>query len=69
MRKIFRFKAQSFDHQIRLFDIAAAYAFHLAEAQAFVDGNKRVAAAAEYLQGSAAKLGDPDIQMIENEGD
>ena len=24
-----------------LFDIAAAYAFHLAEAQAFVDGNKR----------------------------
>jgi death-on-curing protein len=28
-----------------LFDIAAAYAFHLAEAQAFVDGNKRVAIA------------------------
>src|SRR5882724_6467373 len=26
-----------------LFDIAAAYAFHLAEAQAFVDGNKRTA--------------------------
>ena len=24
-----------------LFDIAAAYAFHLAEAQAFIDGNKR----------------------------
>jgi death-on-curing protein len=24
-----------------LFDIAAAYAFHLAQAQAFVDGNKR----------------------------
>lgn len=29
-----------------LFDIAAAYAFHLAEAQAFLDGNKRVAVAA-----------------------
>jgi death-on-curing protein len=26
-----------------LFDIAAAYAFHLAEAQAFLDGNKRTA--------------------------
>jgi prophage maintenance system killer protein len=25
--------------------IAAAYAFHLAESQAFVDGNKRTAAA------------------------
>jgi death on curing protein len=24
-----------------LFDIAAAYAFHLAQAQAFIDGNKR----------------------------
>ncbi|MBI3875074.1 MAG: type II toxin-antitoxin system death-on-curing family toxin [Verrucomicrobia bacterium] len=29
-----------------LFDIAAAYAFHLAESQAFIDGNKRTAAAA-----------------------
>ena len=29
-----------------LYDIAAAYAFHLAEAQAFLDGNKRVAVAA-----------------------
>jgi death-on-curing protein len=25
-----------------LFDVAAAYAFHLAEAQAYIDGNKRV---------------------------
>lgn len=32
-----------------LFDIAAAYAFHLAESQAFVDGNKRVAAAAALV--------------------
>ena len=28
-----------------LFEIAAAYAFHLAEAQAFLDGNKRMAIA------------------------
>ena len=26
-----------------LFDVAAAYAFHLAESQAFLDGNKRTA--------------------------
>jgi death-on-curing protein len=32
-----------------LFDIAAAYAFHLAEAQAFVDGNKRVGAGAALI--------------------
>jgi death-on-curing protein len=30
------------------FDIAAAYAFHIAEAQAFLDGNKRAAAAAAF---------------------
>jgi death-on-curing protein len=29
-----------------LFDVAASYAFHLAEAQAFLDGNKRTAAGA-----------------------
>jgi death on curing protein len=29
-----------------LFEIAAAYAFHIAEAQAFLDGNKRTAVAA-----------------------
>lgn len=29
-----------------LFDVAAAYAFHIAEAQAFLDGNKRTAVAA-----------------------
>lgn len=31
-----------------LFDIAAAYAFHIAEAQAFLDGNKRTAVAAAF---------------------
>ncbi len=29
-----------------LFDIAAAYCFHIAQAQAFIDGNKRTAVAA-----------------------
>lgn len=33
------------DLHITIFDKAAAYAFHLAEAQSFVDGNKRVALA------------------------
>ncbi len=32
-----------------LFDIAAAYAFHIAESQAFIDGNKRTAAAAAIV--------------------
>ncbi len=32
-----------------LFDIAAAYAFHLAEAQAFTDGNKRAGAASALV--------------------
>ncbi|MBL9169622.1 MAG: type II toxin-antitoxin system death-on-curing family toxin [Verrucomicrobiales bacterium] len=36
------------------FDIAAAYAFHIAEAQAFVDGNKRtgMGAALVFLEGN-----------------
>jgi len=32
-----------------LFEIAAAYAFHIAECQAFVDGNKRTAAASAIM--------------------
>jgi death on curing protein len=32
-----------------LFEIAAAYAFHIAESQAFTDGNKRTAAASAIL--------------------
>jgi death on curing protein len=31
------------------FEIAAAYAFHLAQAQAFIDGNKRTAVGTAYL--------------------
>lgn len=41
-----------------LFDIAAAYAFHLAEAQAFIDGNKRtgIGAAMVFLEGNAVSV-------------
>jgi death-on-curing protein len=37
-----------------LFDIAAAYAFHLAQVQAFLDGNKRtgIGAALLFLRGN-----------------
>ena len=37
-----------------LFEVAAAYAYHIAEAQAFFDGNKRAAAAAAitFLDGN-----------------
>jgi len=37
-----------------LFDIAAAYAYHIAEAQAFLDGNKRAAmgSALIFLEGN-----------------
>jgi death on curing protein len=41
-----------------LFDIAAAYAFHISEAQAFLDGNKRtgMAAALIFLQGNGIAI-------------
>jgi death on curing protein len=41
-----------------MFDIAASYAFHIAEAQAYLDGNKRtaVAAALTFLKGNEVKL-------------
>jgi death-on-curing protein len=32
-----------------LFDVAASYAFHVAEAQAFIDGNKRTAVASALV--------------------
>lgn len=32
-----------------LFDVAAAYAFHVAESQAFIDGNKRAGVASAIL--------------------
>lgn len=41
-----------------LFEVAASYAFHIAEAQAFVDGNKRtaVAAAMTFLAGNGVEI-------------
>jgi death-on-curing protein len=39
-------KAEYFYAQADLFAIAAAYAFHIAQAQAFADGNKRTAISA-----------------------
>ena len=41
-----------------VFDIAASYAFHIAEAQAYLDGNKRtaVAAALTFLKGNDVQL-------------
>lgn len=42
-----------------LFQVAASYAFHIAEAQAFLDGNKRtaVAAALTFLAGNGVEIG------------
>jgi death-on-curing protein len=43
-----------------LFDVAAAYAFHLAESQAFIDGNKRtgMAAALVFLRINKISIGE-----------
>ena len=46
------------------FDVAAAYAFHIAQAQAYLDGNKRTAisAALVFLAGNGfAKLPSPEL--------
>ena len=45
-----------------LFAIAAAYAFHLAESQAFIDGNKRTGAAAAL---AFLELNDIDISQMD----
>ena len=44
-----------------LFDVAASYAFHMAEAQAFLDGNKRtgVAAALVFLARNGVYVSPP----------
>lgn len=41
-----------------LFDMAAAYAFHIAQSQAFLDGNKRAAmgAALTFLEGNGVVI-------------
>ncbi len=45
-----------------LFGVAAAYAFHIAQAQAFLDGNKRtaVAAALTFLRGNGVPIAEVD---------
>jgi death-on-curing protein len=50
-----------------LFDIAASYAFHIAEAQAYLDGNKRtaVAAALTFLKGNGVVLRTDDGTIYE----
>ena len=54
-----------------LFAMAAAYAFHIAEAQAFVDGNKRVGllAAVVFLDINGLRIPEPEealyLAMIE----
>ena len=48
-----------------VFDIAAAYAYHLAEAQAFIDGNKRTAiASALHFLAVNGYVGKPDQQTL-----
>ena len=48
-----------------VFDIAASYAFHIAEAQAYLDGNKRtaVAAALTFLKGNDMNLPIDDSEI------
>jgi len=50
-----------------IFDVAASYAFHLAEAQAFLDGNKRtaVSAALIFLARNGAYVTPPTQRMYE----
>lgn len=45
-----------------VFEMAAAYAFHIAENQPFVDGNKRTALAAAlvFLDLNSVEINDPD---------
>ena len=48
-----------------LFEIAATYAYHIAQAQAFLDGNKRVAVAVAllFLAGNGI-AGTPDADQL-----
>ena len=49
------------------YDIAAAYAFHLAESQAFLDGNKRTAAACAltFLAGCGIRVPRDDGRLYD----
>lgn len=50
-----------------MFEIAASYAFHIAQAQAYLDGNKRtaVAAALTFLRGNDVKLRIDELLIYE----
>ena len=50
-----------------IFAMAAAYAFHIAESQAFIDGNKRAAlnAALTFLDVNGFVILDPDEALFE----
>jgi death-on-curing protein len=50
-----------------LFDMAAAYAFHIAQNQPFVDGNKRAAlgAALVFLAFNEVEIDDPDERLYD----
>lgn len=52
-------------HHRSLYDMAAAYAFHIAENQPFIDGNKRVglAAALVFLDINGVELDDPQGRL------
>lgn len=62
--------ASSYDGQFLhddLFHMAAAYAFHIAENQPFVDGNKRAAlnAALVFLDINGWTVTDPDLKLYD----
>jgi death-on-curing protein len=48
-----------------LFDVAAAYAFHIAQAQAFLDGNKRaaVSAALGFFDINGVQVRSDDLEL------
>ena len=50
-----------------LFDVSASYAFHITEAQGFLDGNKRtgVAAALVFLEGNGVFIRGGDREIYE----
>lgn len=54
-------------HHRSLFDMAAAYAFHIAENQPFVDGNKRAALAAAlvFLELNDLPIDDPKGKLYD----
>lgn len=54
-------------HHRSLFDMAAAYAFHIAENQPFVDGNKRAALAAAlvFLEINDISIDDPKGKLYD----